>query len=1041
MESLAALGLAAAVVQFVDFTKTLLLDTRDIYRSRKGALEENLQLEQICEVLKRLNGELRVEKYPVAAALDSVYLAVSAEDVNGLKKLASSCKNDCDELLSIIQDLSVDSGANRGWRSLKASVRNFQQKSQIKGLEERITKTQNIMTVHIQSVIRFVFPPSLLVSHAHGSRGQVASLSKIVASLKQENEKVHLSQDEKLDRIIHSINGLRIHGDSEAICLTDIEQAANRLSECLPLQDELSRLQSILSTLQFQTRQVRHDSITEANAFTFKWIFESRFSKWLRDGDGIFWVSGKAGSGKSTMMKFIADHDITHKIASQWAAPKPIVIACHYFWNPGTEMQRSQQGLLQTLLFEIFRQCPTLVPLVCPKRWEKARRFGLDHDTSWTTPELSTCLQEIARQKDGTVKFCFLIDGLDEFSGDYVDLCQALQSLSKSRQIKLCVSSRPWNVFHDFFGQNPDTTLSIHERTREDIRRFSRNRLESHPRWKTCCMSEDHQYQLIQEITDRAEGVFLWAFLVTQSLREGLSNDDTMTDLQRRLRSLPTDLEQLFKNLLNGVDPVYHEHMAGMIQIARCAKEPLNLCLYYHHDKQSESEDYAYSRVQQLEADEYTKSLELTRRRINNKTRGLLEVVNLSTNLYLHQQNVQFLHRTVSDFLRTREMDDFLSKKSRHNFDPALEICKASLAWIKYERRVQVFNPYDNLAEKGELHDMFFYATEVAAEREDTLVKVLDGLESSLVEMSPHGARVPRIAFRRLVLEYNLFRYVSTKLSLNPVHFDIFDISALFVAMRYTDRSGRNSWCPPSSNDRKSLPVDSMMVLLKHGQNPNSLWHFKPSTTPWRMIIQNTFAVKGKSSYFLASGLLQSFLQHGADPNSNIARGDGGDTKISTFALFLLTCFDASFIRESSTETYLSLLQDFLDSGANLDYQLHGGFAELCYSSLTMKNFTGGSVCEVFSVCLQRKARKWVEHDEGDQAERHFLSSVTRKLLSAGILGNYNTEMLVGAIPKVFPEELAKELPAIPSKADHTCNRRKRDEEVSTTARKHQKRR
>lgn len=45
MESLAALGLAAAVVQFVDFMNSLLLDTQDIYRSRKEALEENLQLE------------------------------------------------------------------------------------------------------------------------------------------------------------------------------------------------------------------------------------------------------------------------------------------------------------------------------------------------------------------------------------------------------------------------------------------------------------------------------------------------------------------------------------------------------------------------------------------------------------------------------------------------------------------------------------------------------------------------------------------------------------------------------------------------------------------------------------------------------------------------------------------------------------------------------------------------------------------------------------------------------------------------------------
>ncbi|KAI0183876.1 hypothetical protein EV127DRAFT_254681 [Xylaria flabelliformis] len=154
MESLAALGLAAAVVQFVDFAKNLLLDTRDIYRSEKGALEDNLQLEQICEVLKRLSGELVIEKDHLVPSRESTYHLVSTEDALGLKNLASSCKADCDELLSIMRNLSVDTGANRRWNSIKASVKNFQRKGQIKGLEDRIAKAQNLMTLHVQSVIR-----------------------------------------------------------------------------------------------------------------------------------------------------------------------------------------------------------------------------------------------------------------------------------------------------------------------------------------------------------------------------------------------------------------------------------------------------------------------------------------------------------------------------------------------------------------------------------------------------------------------------------------------------------------------------------------------------------------------------------------------------------------------------------------------------------------------------------------------------------------------------------------------------------------------
>lgn len=114
IESLAALGLAAAVVQFVDFTTRLLSDAKESYLSGKGASEDNLQLKQICEQLKRLSGELTAdENAPVVgresgltAGRSGIHL-VATKDALGLNELASSCKKDCDSLLEILQMLSV----------------------------------------------------------------------------------------------------------------------------------------------------------------------------------------------------------------------------------------------------------------------------------------------------------------------------------------------------------------------------------------------------------------------------------------------------------------------------------------------------------------------------------------------------------------------------------------------------------------------------------------------------------------------------------------------------------------------------------------------------------------------------------------------------------------------------------------------------------------------------------------------------------------------------------------------------------------------
>ncbi|KAK0743836.1 hypothetical protein B0T18DRAFT_392541 [Schizothecium vesticola] len=89
---------------------------------------------------------------------------------------------------------------------------------------------------------------------------------------------------------------------------------------------------------------------------------EARVAEWLKSGDGAFWITGKAGSGKSTLMKFIADHPGTVRLAAEFASPKRAFIAAHYVWGPGMSMQRSIQGLLQSLLYDIFRQYPVGYP-------------------------------------------------------------------------------------------------------------------------------------------------------------------------------------------------------------------------------------------------------------------------------------------------------------------------------------------------------------------------------------------------------------------------------------------------------------------------------------------------------------------------------------------------------------------------------------------------------------------------------------------------------------------------------------------------------
>ncbi|SCO78651.1 related to small s protein [Fusarium oxysporum] len=139
------------------------------------------------------------------------------------------------------------------------------------------------------------------------------------------------------------------------------EAAANHEAITQSTQQNLDRMRQtrILNTLWFSMINDRSESISKNHRDTLQWAIEGSnnteswhdLPSWLLNGSGIYWVSGKAGSGKSTLMKFVFGHQRTTSILSQWANRGQLLI-CHYFFsNLGTDLQKSQAGLSRTLLY------------------------------------------------------------------------------------------------------------------------------------------------------------------------------------------------------------------------------------------------------------------------------------------------------------------------------------------------------------------------------------------------------------------------------------------------------------------------------------------------------------------------------------------------------------------------------------------------------------------------------------------------------------------------------------------------------------------
>lgn len=115
----------------------------------------------------------------------------------------------------------------------------------------------------------------------------------------------------------------------------------------------------LLHDLKFSAISIREGRVAEAYRKTFEWVYgaagpeskhQHEFQRWLESNDSsLYWITGKAGSGKSTLMKHII-HDVrTRRHLEVWANGTPLIVASFYFWLAGSEnLRHSQDGLLRT---------------------------------------------------------------------------------------------------------------------------------------------------------------------------------------------------------------------------------------------------------------------------------------------------------------------------------------------------------------------------------------------------------------------------------------------------------------------------------------------------------------------------------------------------------------------------------------------------------------------------------------------------------------------------------------------------------------------
>ena len=143
MEALAAIGLASAIVQFVDFSSRLIAGAKEAYTSASGMTAASEDSDVLINNLKDLTGRLKVR---------TTGNVLSAEDER-LIALKRGCEKLSCELQEVLQKTRARKKGSK-LSSIKASLKAQSQREKLASLEKRLDSYRSEILGQILGMMR-----------------------------------------------------------------------------------------------------------------------------------------------------------------------------------------------------------------------------------------------------------------------------------------------------------------------------------------------------------------------------------------------------------------------------------------------------------------------------------------------------------------------------------------------------------------------------------------------------------------------------------------------------------------------------------------------------------------------------------------------------------------------------------------------------------------------------------------------------------------------------------------------------------------------
>ncbi|KAG9199650.1 hypothetical protein G6514_008311 [Epicoccum nigrum] len=289
MEAIAGLSLAANILQIVELAAKLLSKGREIQQA--GSTIQNSEIETITTDFTALSAKLRSWARP-----DPAKLGPLAHEDQVFEDLVVRSEIIAQELLSALQSLSHKKDGTK-YNSWVHAFRAVWSASKIQEIQNRLQSIRDELQFRI-----------LVSTKEENIRGLDEASRNVLKDIVNSNEVLKADIHTQAQNILTE---QRAEGALAADRHQEVLDTILSLNlAALSVDTILQRLQSKLYS---HRQDDRFEDIAQAHQKTFTWALEKKSSaqsggdllNWLQNQSGTYWISGKAGSGKSTLMKYM----------------------------------------------------------------------------------------------------------------------------------------------------------------------------------------------------------------------------------------------------------------------------------------------------------------------------------------------------------------------------------------------------------------------------------------------------------------------------------------------------------------------------------------------------------------------------------------------------------------------------------------------------------------------------------------------------------------------------------------------------------------